>query len=83
MWETSLIKLFALTREVFLINVLSGLQMDASDLLGSFHHPVQCFCFFFSFFFKAVQLLYYTEMQLVRILLLEQQQRSISILGDR
>lgn len=82
MWETSLIKLFALTREVFLINVLSGLQMDASDLLGSFHHPVQCFCFFF-FFFKAVQLLYYTEMQLVRILLLEQQQRSISILGDR
>lgn len=60
----------------------SGLQMDASDLLGSFHHPVQCFCFFF-FFFKAVQLLYYTEMQLVRILLLEQQQRSISILGDR
>lgn len=82
MWETSLIKLFALTREVFLISVLSGLQMDASDLLGSFHHPVQCFCFFF-FFFKAVQLLYYTEMQLVRILLLEQQQRSISILGDR
>lgn len=73
-------KAFCPDKGGFLINVLSGLQMDASDLLGSFHHPVQCFCFFF---FKAVQLLYYTEMQLVRILLLEQQQRSISILGDR